>query len=222
MDTSFAETTRGSPATSNAPQIGKKRRMSDDEDVPALASIKKHRIGLQAEDTVILEETSASTQEQDGIADGVNEVTEGVREVELEESPKADAIASEEPVATETAAAIPLPDSPVLEAQMETDETNEVVSPDASAEAKEETAQKPEGSSAEPSAPEAEDSSAEPAAPEAEKEKTAEEKERDTANHEVATSDATSTLAADVTTHAITDDTAPEEEKAKEDVTEAA
>ena len=58
--------------------------MSDDEDVPEPSSIKRHRTDLTAEDTVILEEASLPTPEQEGNADGVKEVTKGVREVELE------------------------------------------------------------------------------------------------------------------------------------------
>ncbi|EKM57182.1 uncharacterized protein PHACADRAFT_254770 [Phanerochaete carnosa HHB-10118-sp] len=191
-------------ATSNAPQIGKKRRMSDDEEVPAPASMKKHRTGLRAEDTVILEEPSEETQEQEGTTDGVKEVTEGVREVELEDNTEADA--SEEPVTTETAAAVPLPDSPVLEAQTETIES---VSPEALAEVKAEAAEHPE------------DSTMEPAASEAGEEKAVEKTGTDTAEG-IATSDATSTAGFDVATHATTYETALEGEKAREAATEVA
>ncbi|GJE93180.1 hypothetical protein PsYK624_093390 [Phanerochaete sordida] len=132
-------------ATSNAPQIGKKRRMSDDEDVPEPSSIKRHRTGLAAEDTVILEETPTPEQES---------TVDGVKEVELEDHAQDDA-KGVEPVATETAAAVPLPDSPILEAQTE---TSEVVASEAPAQPeKEETPRKPEGDSAEPAVPVAEE-----------------------------------------------------------------
>lgn len=194
-------------ATSTAPQIGKKRRMSEDDDLPPPASIKKHRTGLAAEDTLILgrEEVSSPTQEREGTVDGVKEVTKGVREVELEESAKEEA--SEVPVATEAAAAVPLPDSPVIEAQAE---AVEAASPDAPAEdSKDETSQKPE------------DNPSEPAVLEAEKEKAVVELEADNAEA-VATSDATSTPIEETTTIHDTADEVTPEEVTKEDVAETA
>jgi hypothetical protein len=104
-------------ATSNAPQIGKKRRLSDDEDGPSSGSIKKYRLGLTREDTEIAEDEPTQTEQTEdaATAEGVKEVTEGVREVELEEGKQIDGAAETVPV--ETAAAVPLPDSPNLEAQ---------------------------------------------------------------------------------------------------------
>lgn len=103
------------PATSNAPQIGKKRRMSDeDEDMPPSGSIKKSRTGLLPVDGDAVEE-GASSQETDATTEDVKEVTKGVRDVELEEGKKTSH--DDEPAPAEEAAAVPLPESPVLAAQ---------------------------------------------------------------------------------------------------------
>lgn len=90
--------------------------MSDDEGVSEPASIKKSRLGLVREDTeVVQDELLPSEQTEDAAtAEGVKEVTDGVRDVELEESK---ASSSTDAVPAETAAAVPLPDSPTLEAQ---------------------------------------------------------------------------------------------------------
>ena len=193
------------PATSNAPQIGRKRRMSDDEDAsPGPASIKKHRLGLVAEDTVVLEE--AQMQEREDTADGVKEVTRGVQEVELVEGAKADV--DVEPVATEAAAAVPLPDSPVLEAQ---NETSEAASLEPSTEAKEEAPRKVEESSAEPTSEGA-------AEAKEEKERAAEEVEASMVEEDATTSDAISKAIAepaDTTISTITEAVVSEEKAAE-------
>ncbi|THH28977.1 hypothetical protein EUX98_g5207 [Antrodiella citrinella] len=93
-------------------QIGRKRRYSStepDEDESSSSAPKRHRL-----DTIEPEQ-GASRQEE---GEGVKEVTEGVQGVEIEAEKKTiDEIAVAVP-----AAAVPLPDSPVLEAQQESTE----------------------------------------------------------------------------------------------------
>lgn len=124
-------------ATSTAPQIGKKRRMSDDDDEPFPTGSKRSRIGLAREDTIM----EGSSQEQDATAQGVKEVTDGVREVELEEGTKKSI--TEVTVAAEEAATVPLPESPVLQAQSEPTEGS---APEATVEEKEKTVEQAEES----------------------------------------------------------------------------
>ena len=80
--------TWGIPATSTAPQIGKKRRMSDDDDEPATPSLKKSRTGLLPMGGEVVAEEGAAQLEKDEAAEGVKEVTKGVREVEIDETKK--------------------------------------------------------------------------------------------------------------------------------------
>lgn len=101
-------------ATSTAPQIGRKRRFSStepDDEEPSTSAPKRHRL-----DTIEAEEDASRRDD----AEGMKEVTKGVQEVEIEGEKKdvTDASSSEVPIAS--AAAIPLPESPVLEAQQET------------------------------------------------------------------------------------------------------
>ncbi|EIW53369.1 acid protease [Trametes versicolor FP-101664 SS1] len=107
-------------ATSTAPQIGRKRRLSTDEqeERETTPSAKKQRAEL--------EEQAESKRDQSPSQPGketeeVKEVTEGVREVELEDGKVAStshAVDGEAPAegSTEEAAAVPLPDSPELKA----------------------------------------------------------------------------------------------------------
>ncbi|KAH8097084.1 hypothetical protein BXZ70DRAFT_310523 [Cristinia sonorae] len=93
-------------ATSTAPQIGRKRRYSStepEEDESSSSAPKRHRLdAIQPEEDV----------------EAVKEVTRGVQGVEIEEGEKvADTQAADGPAVA--AAAIPLPDSPTLEAQEE-------------------------------------------------------------------------------------------------------
>jgi len=73
-------------ATSNAPTIGRKRRLSDEDrdgdDVRDAGSSRKRRVPLEREDTSELGELRAKGTEIDP---SVKEVTRGVKEVELED-----------------------------------------------------------------------------------------------------------------------------------------
>ncbi|OCH94592.1 hypothetical protein OBBRIDRAFT_710117, partial [Obba rivulosa] len=106
-------------ATSNAPQIGRKRRLSADEhddDVPS--SAKKHRReSVEAADEPALREEPSVRAGKD--TEGVKEVTKGVREVELDERDTPST--SVPPEAT----AVPLPDSPTLQPVNGTDDVEE-------------------------------------------------------------------------------------------------
>lgn len=102
-----------SPATSTAPVIGRKRRNDSlDSEEPAP---KRNR-------TEDLEEESSSTSQKEESApkdtEGVKEVTKGVEGVDIEDKKDTSAEA--------TAAAVPLPDSPELQAQKETDEQKDI------------------------------------------------------------------------------------------------
>ena len=73
-------------ATSNAPTIGRKRRLSDEDgdgdDVRDAGSSRKRRVPLEREDTSELGELRVKGTEIDP---GVKEVTRGVKDVELED-----------------------------------------------------------------------------------------------------------------------------------------
>ena len=106
-------------ATSTAPQIGQKRRHSsedDDEDVPTPSGSgsKRHKASLPKRHEDVKADVESQNQSlqipEAKEGEGVKEVTQGVQEVELED--KSDAV---EDVAG--AAAVPLPDSPVIKAQ---------------------------------------------------------------------------------------------------------
>lgn len=104
---------RASPATSNAPVIGRKRRndsVESDEPAP-----KRNRTADPEEGP-----SSASQKEDSPSKDteDVKEVTKGVEEVEIEDK--------KDTPAEPTAAAVPLPDSPELQAQKDTDEQKEI------------------------------------------------------------------------------------------------
>lgn len=98
--------------------------MSDDEDEPSTPSIKKSRTRLFPKEGEVSEEGLFQT-ENDETAEGVKEVTKGVQDVELEVTKKT----SDDDVvpATEEAAAVPLPESPVLQATTSEDATAEVI-----------------------------------------------------------------------------------------------
>ena len=109
-----ADTRPGHAATSTAPQIGQKRRLSpelDDDEPSTPSSVKR----MRREDTEMIdveeqEVSQASGSTSQDVKEGVKEVTQGVKEVELEDI-KEDGVAE----AVESAAAVPLPDFPVLE-----------------------------------------------------------------------------------------------------------
>lgn len=111
-------------ATSTAPQIGRKRRLSTSEpDERESTPAKRHRAESEATQDGQREESPAGAQ-QAKETEEVKEVTKGVREVELDDEgkPKEIEIPAEEAQTqtTETttaadaeeAAAVPLPDSP--------------------------------------------------------------------------------------------------------------
>lgn len=98
--------------------------MSDDEDEPSTPSTKKSRTGLFPKEGEVTEDGLLRT-ENDETAEGVKEVTKGVREVELEETKKTSD--SDAVPATEEAAAVPLPESPVLQATTSEETTLEVI-----------------------------------------------------------------------------------------------
>ncbi|CDO74603.1 hypothetical protein BN946_scf184586.g8 [Trametes cinnabarina] len=101
-------------ATSTAPQIGRKRRLSTEEheERETTPSAKKHRAESDNTPDIKREQSPAQPGQE------VKEVTEGVREVELEDgkSPGTDVTedAPAEKTGTEEAAAVPLPESPEL------------------------------------------------------------------------------------------------------------
>ncbi|KAI9056356.1 hypothetical protein FKP32DRAFT_1682316 [Trametes sanguinea] len=104
-------------ATSTAPQIGRKRRLStnEDEERETTPSAKKHRAGSESAPESAREQSPSQPGKETA---EVKEVTEGVREVELEDG-KTPAPASvcdvpAEKAGVEEAAAVPLPDSPEL------------------------------------------------------------------------------------------------------------
>jgi len=103
----------GEDATSTAPQIGRKRRYSSTEpdDDESTSALKRHRL-----DTIDPEQDASRPEE----GEGVKEVTKGVQGVEIEAGGKTTETTSDIPAVA--AAAIPLPDSPVLEAQQESTE----------------------------------------------------------------------------------------------------
>ncbi|KAI0074937.1 hypothetical protein K474DRAFT_1676741 [Panus rudis PR-1116 ss-1] len=104
-------------ATSNAPVIGRKRRLSSEEPV----SQKRHRTESVEGDADAEGQASSSARREETPSQAVTEVTEGVREVELEDTQgeKEDGVVAE-------AAAVPLPESPELQAQKEAVEVKEV------------------------------------------------------------------------------------------------
>ncbi|KAJ7507242.1 hypothetical protein B0H11DRAFT_196281 [Mycena galericulata] len=94
--------------TSNAPHVGRKRRMADedrDEDDDEQARLKKSR-GAASEaqpDAQPARDSSSTPLPQAKETEGVKEVTEGVKEVELEEKPQAAAIPESVPLPEEKA-----------------------------------------------------------------------------------------------------------------------
>ncbi|KAI8989140.1 hypothetical protein BD414DRAFT_507528 [Trametes punicea] len=105
-------------ATSTAPQIGRKRRLSTNEreERETTPSAKKHR--AESEATPESERGQSPAAATGRETEEVKEVTKGVREVELEDG-KPSALETTEGVAdekigAEEAAAVPLPDSPEL------------------------------------------------------------------------------------------------------------
>jgi len=77
-------------ATSNAPTIGRKRKMSDeDEDVQGSESTRKRRAQLEHHDTSELGELGFKSSKGNGTDTGVKEVTGGVKVVELEDEKQA-------------------------------------------------------------------------------------------------------------------------------------
>ncbi|KZT08177.1 uncharacterized protein LAESUDRAFT_724186 [Laetiporus sulphureus 93-53] len=102
-------------ATSTAPQIGQKRRHSSEESgVEPPSPVKKQR-----------PETPEQSEEQSPVHEGnatgeVEQVTEGVTEIELE-----DKIPTEPSSTAEDAATVPLPDSPITDMNDETASTVE-------------------------------------------------------------------------------------------------
>ncbi|EMD37003.1 hypothetical protein CERSUDRAFT_114904 [Gelatoporia subvermispora B] len=97
-------------ATSNAPQIGRKRRLSeDDRDDDMSGAAKKHR-GDSVETSDDATQRGSSPIPPGKDTEEVKEVTQGVREVELDDrDTPSDSIASE-------ATVVPLPESPTLKA----------------------------------------------------------------------------------------------------------
>jgi hypothetical protein len=91
-------------ATSNAPTIGRKRRLSDeDDDVQDAGSSRKRRAPLEREGTSELGELRVKGTEPDP---GVKEVTRGVKEVELEDK-KEESSADDDKGTAEEASATP-------------------------------------------------------------------------------------------------------------------
>lgn len=122
-------------ATSTAPQIGRKRRFSStepDDDEPSTSAPKRHRL----DPTEAEQNDPSSSRREEG--EGVGEVTKGVQEVEIGKEMDSSIIdpKSSEVPAVAAAAAIPLPESPVLEAQKEAadEEVKDVPVEDAGAE----------------------------------------------------------------------------------------
>ncbi|TBU63576.1 hypothetical protein BD310DRAFT_945116 [Dichomitus squalens] len=120
-------------ATSTAPQIGRKRRLSTpepEEEREQTPVSKKHRAESEADVTPAPATPEEQPQEKE--TEEVKEVTKGVKEVELEEKPAQPetSAAEEKEVLTdgkeaeadaEQAAAVPLPDSPLLKAAQSED-----------------------------------------------------------------------------------------------------
>ncbi|KAJ3539867.1 hypothetical protein NM688_g6303 [Phlebia brevispora] len=104
-------------ATSNAPQIGQKRRHSSPEadDVPTPSSSKRQKTDFVDEEGAVEKNVLPQSQSlHEGTnGEGVKEVTKGVRDVELTERKDING------VAVNGAAAVPLPDSPVIGPQPE-------------------------------------------------------------------------------------------------------
>ncbi|KAI0649941.1 aspartic peptidase domain-containing protein [Trametes meyenii] len=111
-------------ATSTAPQIGRKRRLSTDEreERETTPSAKKQRADPGSS------ERGSSPARPEKETEEVKEVTKGVREVELEDgkAPVAQSLEGEAQAETSTqeAAAVPLPDSPELKAAEDTQEVD--------------------------------------------------------------------------------------------------
>ncbi|PSR81758.1 hypothetical protein PHLCEN_2v6267 [Hermanssonia centrifuga] len=102
-------------STSNAPQVGQKRRLGtpDLEDLPSPQSAKRLKAEKVDDDEHDTQgEGSSARAAQD--SEDVKEVTKGVREVELEEGE-----AKNTEAAPGTAATVPLPASPELKPQAE-------------------------------------------------------------------------------------------------------
>ena len=73
-------------ATSNAPSIGRKRRMNDeDADEQEAGSTRKRRGQLERQDTSELGELGVKGAKGSEVDPGVKQVTQGVKEVELED-----------------------------------------------------------------------------------------------------------------------------------------
>jgi len=98
-------------ATSSAPQIGRKRRLSSTEP-DSEPSAKKQR-SESVDDTQTTRDETPVRNGKEVEEPEVKAVTKGVKEVELEDKPAASA---------ETAAAVPLPDSPTLQPTLEAEE----------------------------------------------------------------------------------------------------
>ncbi|KAF9078609.1 hypothetical protein BDP27DRAFT_1378984 [Rhodocollybia butyracea] len=121
-------------ATSNAPKIGRKRRLSSterdlEEDTEAQSKTKRSR-GDTPQDSLPLT-TSTSTSEETGStlqidSEGVKEVTQGVKEVELEEN--TEEAATDDPLKAETVVAPELIPLPKEEESGELDETSSIAS----------------------------------------------------------------------------------------------
>jgi len=102
-------------ATSSAPQNGRKRRLSSTEPDEPSPSVKKHRVeSPEGSDDASQRDSSPLGPARE--TEGVKEVTNGVKEVELEEGGR------EEVSAAADATAVPLPDSPLLSAADDTKE----------------------------------------------------------------------------------------------------
>ena len=115
-------------ATSTAPQIGRKRRLSTQDDERESTPAKKARADSEAP-TDEQEQERGSSPAAPTDTEEVKEVTKGVNDVELEEKPAPEASATEEKESAaaeidakegetdeKQAAAVPLPDSPQLKA----------------------------------------------------------------------------------------------------------
>ncbi|CCL99065.1 uncharacterized protein FIBRA_01077 [Fibroporia radiculosa] len=119
-------------ATSTAPQIGRKRRMSSpepDADPDTQPSAKRRRADSPdaSDDASHRDDSPARVGKAETETEEVKQVTKGVGEVELDEGS-----VPETPSAAE-AAAIPLPDSPVLPPTETTDEIESQSPPEESA-----------------------------------------------------------------------------------------
>ena len=109
-------------ATSTAPQIGQKRRLSseDPDDIPTPTSAKKLKADHDEMDIQDASQSSGPSSLGGKEGESVREVTKGVREVEIDETKKTNSEIVEE------AAAVPLPDSPVLQPQADSTEDKPV------------------------------------------------------------------------------------------------